>query len=55
MGTPRFSQEQVIDRSRKVARSGGAVTWDVPIGQDGPIPRPFLDRLATVGRALGPM
>jgi hypothetical protein len=52
-GTPRSSVEQVTEWSRKIARSGGVVTWDVPIGRDGLIAQPFLDQLAAVGRALG--
>jgi hypothetical protein len=44
----------VVDWSRKIARSGGVVTRDLPIGRDGLIPRPFLDQLAAVGRGLGP-
>jgi alpha-L-fucosidase len=51
-GSPRFSEEQLVDWSRKISRSG-AVTWDVPIGRDGTLPRPFLDQLNAVGRAIG--
>jgi Alpha-L-fucosidase len=52
-GSPRFSDEQVILWTRKVARSGGGVTWDVPVGPDGLIQTPFLEQLAGIGRALG--
>jgi hypothetical protein len=51
-GSPRASVEQVILWSDKIVRSGGAITWDVPIGRDGSIPGLFLEQLAAVGRAL---
>jgi alpha-L-fucosidase len=51
-GAPRFSEEQVVDWSRKITRSG-VVTWDVPIESGGLIPQAYVDRLAAVGRALG--
>jgi alpha-L-fucosidase len=50
--TPRFSTEQAVAFSRKVFDAGGAVTWDVPIGRDGTIARPFLDQLTAIGTAL---
>ena len=53
MGTPRFTTEQMIGYTRKVRESGGAVTWDVPIGLNGTISQPFLDQLAALGKALG--
>jgi hypothetical protein len=52
MGSPRFSAEQAVNWSRKVAESGGAITWDVPVELNGTISQPFLDQLAAVGKAL---
>jgi hypothetical protein len=52
-GSPRFSDEQVETLCRTVGRSGGVVTWDLPIGRDGRLAKPFLDRLDLVGKALG--
>jgi alpha-L-fucosidase len=52
-GAPRTSSEQAVTWSLKVAKAGGVITWDVPIGRDGLIARPFLDQLAAVGQALG--
>jgi hypothetical protein len=53
MGSPRFSTEQAVNWSSKVAESGGAITWDVPVELNGTISQPFLDQLAAVGKALG--
>ncbi len=52
MGTPRFSTEQVVKWSQGIRKQGGVITWDVPIQPDGLIARPFIDQLATVGKAL---
>jgi hypothetical protein len=52
-GAPRFPDDQVVAWSRKVVDAGGAITWDVPVQSSGLIPRPFLDQLTAVGRALG--
>jgi hypothetical protein len=52
-GMPRFDDAQVIAWSRKAVAAGGAITWDVPVEKGGSIPRPFLDQLSAVGRALG--
>jgi hypothetical protein len=51
-GTPRFSDAQAADWARKIARSGGTFTWDVPIRPDGRLAEPFLPRLAAVNQAL---
>jgi alpha-L-fucosidase len=53
-GEPRFDDARVVAWSRKVVGSGGAITWDVPVRREGLIPRPFLDQLTAVGKALGP-
>jgi alpha-L-fucosidase len=52
-GSPRVTDEQVVTWSRKVAKSGGVTTWDVPIGPEGLIPQPFIDQLTAVGKAIG--
>ena len=53
MGSPRFSTEQVVAWSRKIAKAGGVITWDVPIQPSGLIAQPFIDQLTAVGKALG--
>jgi hypothetical protein len=45
--------EKVVGRSRKVVRSGGAITWDVPVGRDGLVRTPFLGQLTGIGKDLG--
>ncbi len=52
-GAPRTSAEQAVTWSFRVAKAGGVITWDVPIGRDGLIARPFLDQLAAVGKVVG--
>jgi alpha-L-fucosidase len=52
MGLPRFSEEQVVTWSRKIASSGGVITWDVPVQRNGLISQPFIDQLTAVGKAL---
>ena len=52
MGSPRFSKEQVVAWSRKIADAGGAITWDVPIQRDGLISEEFINQLTAVGKAL---
>lgn len=51
-GQPRFTNQQVIDISRKVIDCDGVVTWDVPITADGRIPKPFFNQLKALGKAL---
>jgi alpha-L-fucosidase len=50
--SPRFSNDDAIMYSKKVIEVGGAVTWDVPIQNDGTIARPFLDQLAAISKAI---
>ena len=45
---PRFSDEFVIGYTRDVNALGGVVTWDVPIREDGLIPKPFIDQLVAL-------
>jgi hypothetical protein len=51
-GAPRFGNDQAVMFSRRVNRAGGAVTWDVPVGRDGLIRKPFLEQLDAIGRGL---
>ena len=52
-GMLRFTDEQMLEWSRKAIRPGGAITWDVPVGRDGLIDPAFLGPLTRLGRALG--
>lgn len=52
MGKPRFSTEEVVRFSRKRTYNDGALTWDVPIQQNGLISQPFMEQLIAVGKAL---
>lgn len=53
MAPPRFSEQQVVTWSRRIADSGGVITWDVPIQRDGLISQPFIEQLTAVGKTLG--
>jgi hypothetical protein len=52
MGMPRFKTEQVIKWSRSISKTGGVITWDVPIQPNGLISQPFIEQLEAVGKAL---
>jgi hypothetical protein len=52
MGSPRFTAEQVVGWSNKVADEGGVITWDVPLQRDGLISQPFIDQLTVIGKAM---
>jgi hypothetical protein len=52
MGSPRFSNEQLVSWSRKIADAGGVVTWDAPIQKNGTISQPFMDQLAVIGKGM---
>ena len=52
MGAPRFTAEQVVDWSRKVRKSDGVITWDVPVQTNGLMAQPFMDQLMAIGKAL---
>ena len=47
-GEPRFPNEFVIGYTKHVNSKDGVVTWDVPISENGLIPQPFMDQLATL-------
>jgi hypothetical protein len=51
-GPPRFTADQVAAFSRKVAKLGGALTWEAPTQPDGTIAREFMDRLQVVSAAM---
>ncbi len=49
MGKPRFTSDQAIDFSQKVAAAGGVITWDTPIQKGGTFAPEFLDQLKAIG------
>ena len=53
-GEPRYKDlnDVAIPWSRKIVDAGGVITWDVPIQKSGLITQPFIDQLATIGKAL---
>jgi len=51
-GTPRFTTEQAIGFSRKVAEIGGVVTWDTPAQHDGSFAPEYLAQLKAIGEAI---
>jgi hypothetical protein len=51
-GEPRFTTEQAVGYSKKLAAVGGVVTWDVPVQPGGTIAQPFLDQLKAVNQSL---
>ena len=50
--SPRFTAEQVMAASRRVAEAEGVITWDAPVETSGRIPQPFVEQLTGVGQAL---
>ncbi len=52
-GAPRFPLDLVRGYTQYVTERGGAITWDVPIGNDGAIPAIFLDQLRALPTTLG--
>jgi hypothetical protein len=53
MGSPRFSAEQIVNWTRKLAKAGGAITWDTPVQKNGLIAEPFLKQLRELRKAQG--
>ena len=51
-GKPRFETEKIVGWSRNVWKEGGAITWDVPVGPDGTISKPFMDQLRAIQHTL---
>jgi alpha-L-fucosidase len=52
MGSPRFTNEQIVGYTKKVVDAGGAVTWDVPVELNGTISQLFLEQLAALKKAI---
>lgn len=53
MGTPRFTDEEVVKYTKQVADVGGVVTWDVPVQVGGTMAPAFMAQLKVVAQALG--
>ncbi|HEV2133240.1 MAG TPA: alpha-L-fucosidase [Terracidiphilus sp.] len=53
MGAPRFSTEDVVAWTRKVASQNGVFTWDTPVQTNGQISKAFMDQLTEIGRGVG--
>ncbi len=51
-GEPRFNAEQLATHFQRVARAGGILTCDVPIGRNGLITQPFLELFVTAGKTM---
>ena len=51
-GPPRFTADQVVEWTKRIAGKGGVVSWDVPTDALGLIPEPFLEQLRAVGAAV---
>lgn len=51
MGAPRFTSDQLIQFTQTIRKSGGVVTWDVPLQKSGLIAQPLLDQLTAIGKA----
>jgi hypothetical protein len=51
-GAPRFTTEQVVADSRRIADLGGVITWDTPIQKSGLIAQPFIEQLTAIGKEL---
>jgi len=52
LGAPRFSTEEAIGFSRKVAEVGGAVTWDTPAQHNGTFAPEFVAQLKAIAEAI---
>jgi hypothetical protein len=50
MGSPRFTNEQIIGYTKLLLNAGGAITWDVPIQSNGQIYPVFIDQLKLIGK-----
>lgn len=48
-GAPRFTTDQILAFSDKVAGQGGVVTWDTPLQKDGTFSPEFLAQLRAIG------
>jgi hypothetical protein len=52
MGDPRFTTDQVVANSKRIAELGGVITWDAPIQKTGLISQPFIDQLKAAGKQI---
>jgi len=51
---PRFSTEEAVAQSRRIAAAGGVVTWDAPVGSDGTLAPEIVAQLQAISAALDP-
>ena len=51
-GAPRFTPEQAIAFSKKVAAAGGVITWDTPIQKGGTFAPEYVAQLKAMGEAM---
>ena len=49
---PRFSTEEAIAQSRRIAAAGGVVTWDAPVQSNGTLAPECVAQLQAIGAAL---
>lgn len=49
MGKPRFTAEQAVAFSEKVAAEGGVITWDTPLQKNGTFAPEFVAELKAIG------
>jgi Alpha-L-fucosidase len=52
MGSPRFTNDLVIEWSKEVQKEDGVMTWDTPIGINGLYSQQFMDQLNAIGKAM---
>jgi hypothetical protein len=52
MGNPRFTDEQIIEYTKKLNDAGGAMTWDAPIQSKGTIYPAFIEQLSAIGKSI---
>lgn len=49
---PRFSKDLVVSWTRHINEHGGAVTWDLPVRDDGIIAEPYMEQLRSMASEL---
>lgn len=52
-GQPRFPDELVIGWTRHIIDNSGAVTWDLPLSDDGIIPENYFNQVKALSSAVG--
>jgi len=52
-GNPRYTDEQVINCSKKIIKENGAITWDCSVLPSGLISEPFIKQLTALGKTIG--